>query len=53
MGGWVMNGTPSWSFGTMSPCQWTAVLSGNSLVTITRTLSPSVTRISGPGTVPL
>src|SRR5215207_4162943 len=48
-----MNGTPSWLFGTCSPCQCTAVLCGSSLVTLMRTLSPSVTRISGPGVTPL
>src|SRR5215212_8218219 len=48
-----MNGTPSWLFGTRNPCQCTTVLCGSSLVTLMRTLSPSVTRISGPGVTPL
>ena len=53
IGGWVMKGTPSIAFGVITPCQWTAVLSGNWFVTLTRIVSPSVTRISGPGTTPL
>jgi hypothetical protein len=53
IGGWVMYGTPSIPFGVFSPCQWIDVLSGSSFVTTKRTLSPSVTRISGPGSVPL
>ena len=53
MGGCVMNGTPSIAFGTRCPCQCTDVLCSISFFTMTRTGSPSTTRISGPGTMPL
>src|SRR5262249_6704734 len=53
IGGCVMKGTPSMLLGTITPWKWTAVLWGSSLLTTKRTLSPSVTRISGPGTTPL
>ena len=46
-------GTPSILLGSTMPCQWTAVPIGRWLVTMTRTLSPSMTRMVGPGTVPL
>src|SRR6187399_143482 len=49
-GGWVMYGTPSWSFGTSRPWKWMHVDSDSLLVRTTRTRSPSFTRISGPGT---
>src|SRR3954447_22043496 len=53
MNGWVMPGTPSWSFGRIIPCQCTPVANGRLLVTTMRTRSPSVTRNTGPGTTPL
>src|SRR3954471_9668271 len=53
MNGWVMPGTPSWSFGSTMPCQWTAVANGRWLSTTIRTRSPSFTRSTGPGTTPL
>src|SRR5262245_66222886 len=34
------------------PCQWTEVGTFSSLITLTRRVSPSLTRISGPGTWP-
>ena len=48
-----MNGTPSWSFGSSSPWKWIDGRLGQLVVRMTRTRSPSRTRICGPGTWPL
>src|SRR3990172_2927018 len=53
MGSCVTPGTPSIALGTSTPCQWIVVGSGSSFLTTIRIWSPSVTRIIGPGTVPL
>src|SRR6266536_6044158 len=45
--------TPSMPTGTSTPCQCTVVGSCSPFLTVTRTVSPSVTRNSGPGTWPL
>jgi hypothetical protein len=52
-GGWVNGGTPSIVLGTCRPCQWMLVAWRSSFRKMTRSVSPSVTRISGPGTWPL
>ena len=49
-GFWVTNGTPSWKKSSNStPWKWTPVVSLRLFVNSTRTLSPCVTRIVGPG----
>ena len=53
IGSCVTSGTPSIALGTSTPCQWIVVGSDNSFFTMILTWSPSVTRIIGPGTVPL
>src|SRR6266545_2305246 len=45
--------TPSMPTVTSTPCQCTVVGSCSAFLTVTRTVSPSVTRSSGPGTWPL
>ncbi len=52
-GSWVIGDTPSCPFGTSMPCQWMSVLTGNSLVICTSTLSPTSRSMRGPGTMPL
>ena len=50
IGFWVTNGTPSMKKSSKSiPWKWTPVVSFRLFVNLTRTLSPSVTRIVGPG----
>ena len=51
IGSWVTPGTPSMSLRSAMPCQWTLVSSGSRLSTATRSRSPAVARISGPGTL--
>ena len=53
MSGWVSGATPSMALGSPTPWKWTSVPMGRSLVTLTRTRSPTSTRIIGPGTIPL
>ena len=48
-----MSGTPSIAFGTTMPWKWMIVDSGSSFFRTIFTLSPSLTLIVGPGTVPL
>src|SRR5437667_7451055 len=48
-----MPGTPSMLLGTSTPCQWIVVGTGSEFLSVTRTVSPSVTWISGPGIWPL
>ena len=50
IGFWVTNGTPSMKkLSKSTPWKWTPVVSFRLFVKMTRTLSPSVTRIVGPG----
>ena len=52
-GSWVTPGTPSNSFSSLTPCQWTAV--GRSMWFVNRTMisAPCETRMRGPGYCPL
>src|SRR5579864_953837 len=52
-GGCVIPGTPSMELGVTSPWKWMDVDSGRLLWRTTFTLSPGLTLIVGPGTVPL
>ena len=45
--------SPSMAFGTRTPCQWIVLATGSLFSKRTRTVWPSRTRRSGPGTWPL
>ena len=52
IGACVSGGAPSIALTSRTPCQWTAVASGNSLMRRTQTSSPRRTCRAGPGTMP-
>ena len=51
IGSWVTPSTPSMSLRSAMPCQCTLVSLGSWLSTVTRSRSPAVARIRGPGTL--